>query len=652
LNDQLTDYKCGSFIRDTDVQKLEYNIFMILHRMFNHWKRNLPKKEKILENRKREKKIFKLFQTNYIRSICKHIPRCLDFIYICASTFKNFGNILSLFSDICHLRDVYVSKYNDTDGDDTNISLERIISLYNRISKIKFIPLEINFNTQNEDEKFIKNIFKIINKIDKTNMIPSSDWYKKSIFIYYSPPEKLNVHYFRSDPLINDENRNKVHSLVLSLKRIIFERGKDLLTANNNYEVPESDKNFIINHNLALNDLLLNVLRLLKYNFRNEILQVIEQYSFQENETITISKHTIENIFMKKVFYKLCKQIPLILYYLYSFHITDLNVFSLYLTICSDWNEFLIERCITHKRSVGTWMFDSQCVTQSVNEKLMLNYYMITQKTIYDDNMNNMNKFHNLDFLEAIIHLINRSLLDFYKPNNVYIWTSIDWLSSLRMFIQCLSTEYLTEIREQTVPLGEEKLSITMLYYHLLPWNANLKTLIDFKIIVDNIFIYKLCQYIKNQIVYIYIYFELTNINDVKEGVFSRLKKSTKWFKWGTQALFKFMDLTIEGFKIPDECKSVTEAIEKISVDTVVRFKDSMKEKYEKSSRINDILSNINSDNVTQFNQFFLNNCVDAIYFINKYILFLNGTNGLPYKLETYDFQELCKNLDNVFNAN
>ncbi|XP_025405467.1 uncharacterized protein LOC112679768 [Sipha flava] len=310
-------------------------------------------------------------------------------------------------------------------------------------------------------------------------MISSSDWYRKSIFIYYSPPEKLKTRYFRSDTLINDENRKEVHTVVCYLKNIIFYQGKDLLTANNNYEVPESDKNFIINLNLALNDLLLNILRVLKYSFRNDVIKKVEQHSYKDNENLTITKQTIDTILVKGMFLKICKMIPLILYYLYSFHIIDLNVFSLYLTICSDWREFIIERCITHKGSTGTWMYDSQCVTQSVNEKLMLNYYMITQKAIYDDN--DMNNVPNLNFLVYVMQLINDALVDFYQPNNVYIWTSIDWLSSLRMFTQSLSSDDLIEIREQTVLLGEETLSITMLYYHLLPWNANLKTLIVFK---------------------------------------------------------------------------------------------------------------------------------------------------------------------------
>jgi hypothetical protein len=658
FNDQMTDYKCGSFIRDTDVQKLQHNIFMILNRMFNFWNSQLPTKENVLEDRRRENKIFKLFQTNYVRTICKHIPRCFDFIYICAPTFKNFGNILSLYSNICHLREVYVSKYSDTDGNDTNISLERINSLYNSLSKIKFISLVTNSDTEKEDETFIKNIFKIINKIDTTNMIPSSDWYKKSIFIYYSPPEKLNVRHFRTEPLIDDENRNEVYTLVLSLKRIIFNRGKDLLTANNNYEVPESDENFIISHNLALNDLLLNVLRLLKYNFRNEILKVIEQFSFKENETFTIFKRTFDNVLLKSEYQRICKMIPLILYYLYSVHITDLNVFSLYLTICSNWYQFLYERCLTYKSNSGKWMYDSQCVTQSVNEKLMLNYYMITQKAIYDDNMNNM-IVHGLDSLETIIQSINRIFLDFfkfYKSNKVYIWTSFDWLSSYQIFIQILSSEDLIEIREQTVTFGEinRSISITMLYYQILPWNANLKTLIDFKIIVDKIVFYKFCQYVKSHAVNIYIYFELTNENDVNDGVISRLKKSNQWYKLGFRELYNFMKSTTEGLKIPDECKSDIEAIEKISVITIGQFKHFIKEKYEKSSKIKDILSNMKSDYVTELNQIFLKNCVDAIHFINKYILFLNSTDGLPYKLKINDVQELCKkdNLDNVFNVN
>jgi inorganic pyrophosphatase len=84
------------------------------------------------------------------------------------------------------------------------------------------------------------------------------------------------------------------------------------------------------------------------------------------------------------------------------------------------------------------------------------------------------------------------------------------------------------------------------------------------------------------------------------------------------------------GFKIPDEIKLVIEAIEKISVDTIGQFKDctnSIKKEYEKNSTFNDILSNRNSDYVIKLNYGFLKNCVDAIHFINKYIMFLNSTD-------------------------
>jgi hypothetical protein len=41
----LPNYKCGNLIRDTNVQKLEYIIFILLNRMFDHWNKVLPKKE-------------------------------------------------------------------------------------------------------------------------------------------------------------------------------------------------------------------------------------------------------------------------------------------------------------------------------------------------------------------------------------------------------------------------------------------------------------------------------------------------------------------------------------------------------------------------------------------------------------------------------
>jgi hypothetical protein len=102
------------------------------------------------------------------------------------------------------------------------------------------------------------------------------------------------------------------------------------------------------------------------------------------------------------------------------------------------------------------------------------------------------------------------------------------------------------KIREQTVAFYLENIPMTMLYNQLLPWNANLKTLIDFKTIVENVCMHKLFQYVKNQATYIYVNFVLTNLNDVNDDVFTRLQKTTKWYKSGKHELFKFMESTIE----------------------------------------------------------------------------------------------------------
>jgi hypothetical protein len=84
-------------------------------------------------------------------------------------------------------------------------------------------------------------------------MITSSDWYKKSILINYSPPEMLKIHYFRTEHLVvNDENRNEVDTLVLEIKRIMI-YNKNLLNLYNNYEVPLSAGNLMISNNLAFN---------------------------------------------------------------------------------------------------------------------------------------------------------------------------------------------------------------------------------------------------------------------------------------------------------------------------------------------------------------------------------------------------------------
>jgi hypothetical protein len=219
---------------------------------------------------------------------------------------------------------------------------------------------------------------------------------------------------------------------------------KNLLNRYNNYQVPESNGNLMISYKLALNELLLNVLRILKFYFQKMVLNVIQNDSYLENLTFTILKYKIQNVFSVIGLDRLCKYFPLILYYLYSSHITDQKVFSLYLSICSDWIQFFNNRCMGHKGKNGKWMYESQCIKQSINKKLMLNYYMITQKAIYDEN--DVNNFPDLDSLDEIIQNIYKKLESFYKPKKIYLWTSFDWLSSAHIFTKSLDIDDMNDI--------------------------------------------------------------------------------------------------------------------------------------------------------------------------------------------------------------
>uniref|UniRef100_A0A2S2R8H9 Uncharacterized protein n=1 Tax=Sipha flava TaxID=143950 RepID=A0A2S2R8H9_9HEMI len=662
FNYTIPDYKCGNIIQHMDVQKLENNIYIILSQMYNYCIREILDKDTVLKNRNLEKKIISLFQSYYVHTICTHIPRCLDFIYICAPTFTNFGKILSLHSDICLTRNEYLTKYysqvnsNDESLYFTEIDTIRINWLYKSLSKTKLISIETKFYTAKDDETFIKSIFEIINKIDKTNMIPSSDWYGKSILNDYSLSKKLETHYIRSPYLImNDSNRNEIHKLNLGLKKVIFEQGNALMNPINYNEVPESNDNLMVNCNSALNELLLNILRAIKFHFRNIVLDVLNDNDL-EQRTVIIDQNAIIKVLPIEMLDRLCKYIPLILYHLFSAYITDRNVFSLYLTMCSDWINFLYVRCLCDKSEDGKFFYNPQCVKQSVNEKLMVNYYMITQKAIYDDEF--MNDVPDVENLESITQSIYTELYQFYTSKPVFLWTSFVWLSSVSIFTQTLSYDHLNEIRQKTVKIGLKKIPVTELYNQLLPWNTNLRTLIDFKTLIEKCFIRKLFRYVWRHATLIFIYFQFTDVKDVTDEVFQRLKKSTKWYRSGTQELYQFMEATIVGFKIPEEIKFVIKEIERMSVKTIGQFNVCMKyikEKYEKKkkSRTN-IFSRLRStDFVTRLNRYFLNNCIDAVNFINNYISFVNNSR-VTLNMNTYVVQELCKNdnLHNVFVEN
>jgi hypothetical protein len=277
---------------------------------------------------------------------------------------------------------------------------------------------------------------------------------------------------------------------------------------------------------------------------------------------------------------------------------------------------------------------------------------MATQKTECDDDVPNNQS------LEKFILKIHTELDKYYKSQIIYIWSSFDWLNGLHIFTEFQSSEALNDIKECIISLKQERVPIIEMYNQLLPWNLNLKTLVDFKTLTDKYFLDKLLGFIWRQVRIIIYYFEYTPVANISNEIFRRLNVSTKWYYTGTSELNNILFLTEETSRVINTMASLIQMLETVSVTAIDHFLkavNNIQNSYEGMGNNVDMSLNINGTNFAiQLNQTFLNNCYDALNYINNYIWIINKSKVLNNNLDTYNLDENCKtdSLDHVFTEN
>jgi hypothetical protein len=262
-----------------------------------------------------------------------------------------------------------------------------------------------------------------------------------------------------------------------------------------------------------------------------------------------------------------------------------------------------------------------------------------------------MNYVLQVEFLEFIMININTVLEKYYTSKNIIIWQSFDWLSGVHIFTESHTSDDFNEIKEHNVTFDNGPVPIIELYNQILPWNLNSETLVHFKTSIEGKFLKSFLQYVWRQADIIDFYFKTIRITDVDENVFQQLKISTKWYKSGTTILYRFN----EAFAVPETFTSLITALENISVDTIGQFSKILSDiqfEYDENWIRNVLSKNINFE--LAMNNIFLNNCLDAVNYINNYISIINKSKVIQNNLDTYNDEELCKNdnLDRVFTAN
>jgi hypothetical protein len=630
--------------------QLEFNIFIVLLHLYGYYLKILPEENAVLRDRYLENEIIDLLQSYYVEAICSLTPRCFDFIYIYAYSFLNFGKLFKLHTNLCYSRKVYLTKYHIQGNIDniellssTNIQYKRIQSLYKQIFKEKLIALEIKPNTLRNDETFIKTIFEIINKIDKKNTIQSSDWRNKFILKdHFSSPEFEKL--FPDNLKLTFES-SQPQSQVLSnnLKKIIDNNEIMLFHIEIDEHVTKSVVSSEKKYNLLLSKLLLYFIKGIEIYFRKEVFS--QNYDKLEKQTISIDDETIKNLIsMDNMLDKVCKHIPLILYHLIINEIHNSNLINLYLTICSDWLNFLNVRCLCDKSEKRKMLYNLQCVRQSVNEKLLLNYLMIKETTSYDDYLKN--NLPEKELLVSTIQTIHSELDTYYEPEKINVWSSFDWLSGVHVFTETQYSDYLNSVQNWIGTLDEENVPLIEMYNQLLPWNLNIGTVLGFKLITDNCFTLILNNFYYRQITIVVFYIKFNNINHFDDKVIQRLKKYFDPYEKGKQQLYNFMSLTDKTFTFIDVVKIMIENLKLQNFAKIAAMVDS--EFYKQLFNAYNLLSNRKTKFETHLNKIFLKNCYNIVHFINTYFSIVQKS-----KLITNDFlnSNTCKNndLDSIF---
>ncbi|XP_025407349.1 uncharacterized protein LOC112681298 [Sipha flava] len=273
---------------------------------------------------------------------------------------------------------------------------------------------------------------------------------------------------------------------------------------------------------------------------------------------------------------------------------------------------------------------------------------MLTETIKYDVYF--MNNAPDKQFLESIILNIYTELYKFYESKNIYIWQSFEWLSGTYIINLTHSSNSLNEVKEKIGKYNEENVPYLVFYDLLLPWNLNIESLIDFKILTDNYILDNLFQFVWCQARIIYLFFKHNSIENIGPEVFQRLKKSIKWYKSGTPELYKLMSLTDDHFTVPENIESIITAIENNSIELFYLMNTEILNKNKSKTEY----CSLNSESVDftiNLNQKFLENCYNAISLINAYYSIAINSNVTIIN-KTYNFflgHEFCTKNNELF---
>lgn len=596
------------------------------------------------EDNKSENKHKIIMLSEFEMSICVYIPRCVDFIFICApqkrSIIYKIGKILKL---LCNSFPTLIAQICTVDKDNNRIYLctnESVNILRNKIQSVQKLDTgfpEKNYQGINEID-FLREVFTCINNIDKTNMMINS-----------KPPTNINIfrtvkhdYHDRKIDLYKLHDRvNKIDKLIEQFKNVninlIASETLNKCSSIKLFNDTQSNQTII----LTVRKFLSHILKNLKNYFNLNMIQFFKNLNITDESLID---HDLIEVWMSNMFDGICKYIPLSLLYLTENGILDTELFSMYLTFCDDIMGFIFSHCpnINQSSNSSKVQHSVNCIIESIKDKLLWNFYI--SNIISQDNKSINNNCAVLYF--NYIKRVYNSLVEYYDGLSVDVWTTFDFLSGKNFLTKESYNIKINKIKEIEITISDVKLTLSEVYYLILPLNSNMNTLLIF----HNIILFYLDDqfnfYVYRHVIAIILYFDYTNVS---ETVLSVLKRSLNWYKSINQLFYKYLSLPVK-HETRDHIITLISEIENISKDTLDKIRMFIpKNIYNKIFLWSkSILIFSKNRYVIELNNLVMGNCLEAMEFLNAVMLIVHESLSSHRIIGAHDnLKDINNNINN-----
>lgn len=647
-----TDYDTSNNSSNTSDDLVNFNVHhglinnlqYIIQQLKNY---RLVKLNAVRYDKENDGEIFFVQLSDYEQSMCTHIPRYLEFIYLCANQKQSYILLQRLYTSICTSWQQIVTKQCFLIDDKEQLykcNKNIMVSLTGVLWINAFEDLyDIESNTLSITDQlnYIREIHTIMSYIDISQVIKDSIWFNEHNNTF------LNVE-------TGTHNITKTVSPVSEDNKEVCTKEKHDLNKglqNSNLKYVQNMKDNSCYKPKLTNEVyeIPKLTYLLVRHIFNRLEQKIKNYTFINyniNTDLNIKEDYINHqdidVNIYKIFNDLCKYAPTIVFYLKDYINNDTQLISLYLTFCSDNMDFYHLRCPTMMNPDNLNItYNLQCISHTLKNKIFVNYFYITNHISEIDEVVEQKNCANYMF--EFIKNIHNSIENYYNCKSTTVWMTYNWLSMKYLLSGESNNPILNDLRNKTIHTYGLDMSLSMVYDKYLMWNLDTKSLLIF----HNIILYNLDKimntYFYTQMKLIILYFK--HMNYTVDNVESeRLVRTLIWYEICKKIFYKHLCLSgtykpcskVDNIiSIIKSCGNNTDLLTSIQTEIPKDTNDYL------TLWIGNMVFKSKSHLPLDKNTFLetirdvaVQNCMDTVDFINNFILIVNKSIKMREKKE------------------